>query len=58
MLVQRFEGETFWCMPGGSVEMREPAEGTGAGDAGGAGLRGPKGFEEPVRVSEVSWRER
>jgi 8-oxo-dGTP pyrophosphatase MutT (NUDIX family) len=26
VLVQQFEDETFWCMPGGRVEMGEPAE--------------------------------
>jgi 8-oxo-dGTP pyrophosphatase MutT (NUDIX family) len=26
VLVQRFEGEEFWCLPGGRVEMGEPAE--------------------------------
>src|ERR1700730_9019285 len=26
VLVQRFEGEEFWCLPGGRVEMGEPAK--------------------------------
>jgi 8-oxo-dGTP pyrophosphatase MutT (NUDIX family) len=26
VLVQQFENETFWCLPGGRVEMGEPAE--------------------------------
>ena len=26
VLVQQFEDETFWCLPGGRVEMGEPAE--------------------------------
>jgi 8-oxo-dGTP pyrophosphatase MutT (NUDIX family) len=33
VLVQRFEGEEFWCLPGGRVEMGEPRGGARSRDA-------------------------
>ena len=31
VLVQQFEGETFWCLPGGRVEMGEGRRWRGRG---------------------------